>query len=112
KAPEGQRAAISAAGLSHETARHGWRVVQHEDGSRDSVFWRREDANEQEPEDVIERIADRLAVVKPVVVPPYEGTARDDLLNFLPLFDVHLSMRVGDYGTAQAVNRLLQGASD
>lgn len=112
KAPEGQRAAISAAGLSHETARHGWRVVQHEDGSRDSVFWRREEDTTSEPEDVIERIAERLAVVKPVVVPTYAGTAREDLLNFLPLFDVHLSMRVGDYGTAQAVDRLLAGGAD
>lgn len=111
KASEGQRQAIAVTGLSHGVARHGWRVVQHEDGSRDSVFWRSEDA-EDEPEDIVDRIADRLERIKPATVQPYSGTAREDLLNFLPLFDVHLSMRVGDYGTHDAVQRLINGGGD
>ena len=51
-APEGQKAATEAAGLDIGTARHGWRVIPREDGGRDSVFWKAEDAAPDPPEPV------------------------------------------------------------
>ena len=36
----GQAEAMSASGLDISNARHGWRIIQHADGSKDSVFWK------------------------------------------------------------------------
>lgn len=111
QAPEGQKAAIEASGLDIGTAKHGWRVVQHEDGSRDSVFWK-DEAEEQDPGDVLERIADRLENIRPAPAIRRPGSTRTDIRNFVPTSDVHLSMRVGDYGTAACVDRLKTGMAD
>lgn len=111
-APEGQKAAVEAAGLDIGTAKAGWRVIQHEDGSRDSVYWRAPEAAAEQPEDVLDRIADRLNNIRPAPAIKRVVTPASNLRNFIPLFDVHLSMRVGSYGTAQAVDRLRTGARD
>ncbi|MGB1215054.1 MAG: helix-turn-helix domain-containing protein [Pikeienuella sp.] len=110
-APEGQKAALEVSGLDVGTARHGWRVIRHNDGSRDSVFWKAEDS-ETSPEDVLEQISDRLDNIRPAPAIHRPEQTRSDIRNFLPLFDVHLSMRVGDYGTTQCVDRLKNGVTD
>lgn len=107
-APPGQKAAIEVSGLDMNTAKSGWRVIQHEDGSRDSVYWRAEQATEC-PEDVLERIADRMNAVLPAPSIRRPKSPSSELRNFIPVSDVHLSMRVGQYGTAQAVDRLREG---
>jgi hypothetical protein len=88
EAPEGQQAAVEATGLDYSTAKHGWRVIQHEDGSRDSVFWKAPDL----PDDTLERIRDAFEGLTPAepVTPP-EKTI-DSLLTLYPVFDMHLGM--------------------
>lgn len=109
--PEGAKSAIETTGLSADTAHHGWRIVQHEDGSRDSVFWKVPAAEGETPEDVLDQIAERLDRVQAATIPNAPPTAAD-IRNFLPLFDVHLGMRAGDFGTDVAVKRLLTGITD
>ena len=84
---------ISAAtetGLSLESARHGWRRVQREDGGFDSVFWR------QSPEDTehsmraaLNAMLEEIQPAKPVPVP---APANAGLLNLFVLTDAHIGM--------------------
>jgi hypothetical protein len=64
------------------------------------------------PEELADRIADRLnrVIAAPVVQKPKQASA--DLLNFVPWYDVHMGMRAGEYGTAAAVQRLREGTRD
>lgn len=64
----------------------------------------------QAPDDIIERIADRVERIFPIPAIQRPTQTASNLCNFFPLFDVHLSMRVGDYGTSAAVDRLREGA--
>ena len=111
-ASEGHVAALEATGLDPERAKFGWRIIQHEDGSRDSVFWDAREEDHNSPEDVVDQIADRLNKVKPAPAIKRPKQTASNLRNFLPLFDVHMSMRIGDYGTADAVERLRAGSED
>jgi len=67
---------------------------------------------EETPEDIADRIADRInkIVAAPAVQRP--KACSSSLLNFLPMYDVHLGQRVGSFGTAQAVERLREGVRD
>jgi hypothetical protein len=67
---------------------------------------------EETPEDIADRIADRIngIVAAPAIQRP--ASCSSDLLNLLPIFDVHLGQRVGSFGTAQAVDRLREGFRD
>ena len=67
---------------------------------------------EETPEDVAERIAERMNGIVAAPAIPAPAACADDLLNFLPLYDVHLGQRVGSFGTAQAVERLRIGVND
>lgn len=89
----------------------GWRKTKNADGTSDSVFWKNTD-NEESAEDIADRIASRMERVAaaPAILAP--RTERHDLINFIPLFDVHLSMKVGDYGTHDAVKRITDGMND
>ena len=107
-APEGQKAAIETAGLDINSAKHGWRVIRHEDGSRDSVFWK----SEQTPDDIGERIKAVLEDIKPappVTAPTHRAS---DLLTVYPIADAHIGMRAWgkeageDYDTDIATKRL------
>jgi len=112
EAPEGIKAALEVSGLDMTNAHSGWRIIQHKDGSRDSVYWVKPKEDGPQPDDIADRIADRLNRVQPAPAIKRPPAARSDLRNFIPLFDVHLSMRVGTYGTAQAVERLRTGTAD
>lgn len=87
-----------------------WAKTKDEDGNSFSVLLKPD--NTIEAEDVLERISDRLERITPAPYIARPKETRSDLCNLLPLFDVHLSMRVGDYGTAEAVQRLQDGSSD
>ena len=68
--------------------------------------------SEGQPEDVLDRIQDRLQNILPAPMVKRPDQTRTDIRNFVPAFDVHLSMRVGDYGTAECVSRLKMGMAD
>lgn len=89
EAPEGQKAAIEASGLDIGTAKHGWRVIQHEDGSRDSVFWKAEAADRKQ---FLDDLKEAFSDIKPVAAidPPSNGLA--DLMTVYPLMDAHIGM--------------------
>ena len=88
-----------------------WAKTKSADGTSFSVLLKPE-AIQAEPEDILARISDRLDAIKPAPFIKRVVTPSSDLRNFVPLFDVHLSMRIGNYGTAQAVERLQTGGRD
>lgn len=88
-APDGQQKAIEVSGLDIDRAKHGWRVIQHEDGSRDSVFWKSDSADEQN--DLLERIADAFQSV-PAYRPNPIAPVNDALMTVYPLYDMHAGM--------------------
>ena len=67
---------------------------------------------EETPEDIAERIADRINGITAAPAVQRPAACSSDLLNLLPIFDVHLGQRVGSFGTAQAVERLREGFRD
>lgn len=108
-ASEGQQAALEATGLDPDRAKFGWRIVQHDDGSRDSVFW---DARGEAAEDTLEAIREAVAGIPATqrVKPPKNSNA--DLLTLIPVADLHTGMMAWgaetgeDYNTKKAVARL------
>jgi hypothetical protein len=110
--PQGQQDAILHSGLSLGTAKAGWRKIKNDDGSSDSVYWRAETEEGETPEDLAERIAEKMNNIRPAPAITRIVQTDRDLRNFIPLFDVHLSMRVGEYGTADAIDRLRTGIGD
>ena len=110
KASEGQKAAIEASGLDISSAKHGWRVVQHEDGSRDSVFWKAEQEGEA---DIAERIKAALGDLPAAEPTPPPHLKAKDLLTLYPIADAHIGMMAWgnetgeDYDTAKAQKRLV-----
>jgi hypothetical protein len=112
EAPQGQREAILHSGLDIGIAKAGWRKVKNADGTADSVYWRAPDDEESAPEDLAERIADKMNKIRPAPAIKRPAKTSSKFRNFMPLFDVHMSMRIGDYGTADAVDRLRLGSLD
>tara|TARA_B110000902_G_scaffold153794_1_gene176667 strand:+ start:512 stop:1660 length:1149 start_codon:yes stop_codon:yes gene_type:complete len=110
--PRGQRDAILHSGLSVGTAKAGWRKIKNDDGTSDSVYWRAESDIEETPENIAERIAEKMEKIRPAPAIKRIVQTTRELRNFVPVFDVHLSMRVGDYGTADAIDRLRHGIDD
>lgn len=96
-------AASSAVGTNMVPSLAWAKTKADENGMSYSVLLKPEPVS---PEDIADRIADRMnkIVCAPAIQRPAQTSS--DLLNFLPLFDVHLGQRVGSYGTAQAVERL------
>ncbi len=110
---DGAKHAMNAASLNGAEIKGGWKRVQHEDGSFDTVRWSAPEADEvEQPEDVLDRIADRLEKIRPAPAIRRPGSTSTSIRNFVPVSDVHLSMRVGDYGTAACVDRLKTGMAD
>lgn len=107
----GAQNVVQRAGLSGKEARGGWIHDYDEDGKKvGTTRWSVDDQEAQE--DLLERIADRMSrvVASPAIKRPTQ--TRSDVLNFVPLFDVHLGQKVGSYGTADAVARLQEGFRD
>lgn len=111
RASPGQLSAVEATGLDLATAKHGWRIVQHEDGSRDSVFWKAEDID---PQDMLDALKDAVSTIPKVrPVSPPQGVD-DDLLTLIPVADLHAGMMAWgretgeDYNTKIATTRLTE----
>jgi hypothetical protein len=108
---EGAKHVVARAKLDAREAKGGWIHDYDADGKK--IGTTRWSVDERElTEDVLGRIADRMSQIAPAPVIEKPEHTRSDLLNFVPLFDVHLGMRVGDYGTAEAVERLKHGFRD
>jgi hypothetical protein len=108
---EGASAVVSRAGLKPKEAKGGWIHNYDDDGKKvGTTRWSVDEA--ELTEDRLERIAERMSRVLPIPAIQRPQEARSDLLNFIPLFDVHLGMKVGSYGTAEAVQRLQSGFRD
>jgi hypothetical protein len=87
-ASPGQREAAAHANLSIAQATHGWRVIKHEDGSRDSVFWKAPEL----PDDTLRRIRAAFEGMKPAkaIAPPKQ--TQDNLCAVFPVMDLHFGM--------------------
>ena len=109
--PDGIKQALHNTKLEGSKPAFGWRKIKNKDGTSDSVFWKATEEAEA-VEDIADRIADRMnkVVAAPYIMVP--ASPRDDLVNFIPLFDVHLSMRTSSFGIQEAVKRLQYGFSD
>lgn len=89
EAPEGQKAAIEVSGLDITSAKHGWRVVKHKDGSRDSVFWTADTT--ENPQDIAEALKEGLADA--LRAEPYTAPKADaDLMAVFPVADLHIGL--------------------
>lgn len=96
----GQAAAMEVSGLDVLNARHGWRVVQHENGSRDSVFWKADEAEEQGAFlDAIREAFDGLSPAQVIPAPTYSDA---DLLTIYPIADAHIGMRAWSRETGES----------
>ena len=113
--PNGVQEALESTGIDPSMARGGWKRVEGEDGSFNSVYWRMPD---QETEDALSRITEILSDIpaaKPVKTPDH---SEDDLLNVVNVSDLHSGMladpeEVGQgYKTQGAVDRLTNWAGD
>lgn len=100
--------AMSEVGMQDAGVLHsGWIKT---DGA--SLYFQMPEGEGESVEDIADRIADRMNKVQPAPYIQRPKTTEKGKLNFVPLYDVHLGMRIGDYGTAAAVDRVRQGAFD
>jgi len=109
-ADPGVREAVEATGLSLNTARHGWRRVQSEDGNWNSVFWKMED---DEVEALTERLTDAFNNVQPAKAVKAPKHTMSEFMTVYPLYDLHFGMYAfgpetgaQDYDTEIACNNL------
>lgn len=115
-APEGQIAAIEFAGLNIDRAKHGWRVLHHPNGDRESVFWKAED-DEGAFADILEEVREAIGELMHGKRPqlPDRFETREGGLLFLSPADVHigkLSVQAETgvtYNTDIAAHRLAEG---
>jgi hypothetical protein len=108
---EGALGVVQSAKLSPIEARGGWLHSYDTEGKKiGATRWAAPDDGVAD-DDIIERIAERMSRVlaAPIIARP---PPRDEGLNFIPVFDFHMGMRVGSYGTAEAVSRLKSGFRD
>jgi hypothetical protein len=108
---EGARNVVDRAKLKPSEAKGGWIHDYDADGKKvGTTRWAVDETELRD--DILERIADRMSRVIPAPVIQRPDATRSDMLNFVPLFDVHLGMRVGSFGTEEAVSRLQRGFRD
>jgi hypothetical protein len=98
-----QEVGMQDAGVLHS----GWIKT---DGA--SLYFQMPDSEGESVESVADRISDRMNKVKPAPYIHRPKVTDKDKLNFVPLYDVHLGMRIGSYGTASAVDRIREGVFD
>lgn len=86
----GAQMAVDHASLSGVEAKAGWRVIQHEDGSRDSVYWRAPEVQAEDAADRIRSILEGLSPAEPIKAPRLSDA---DLCTVYPIADRHQGMR-------------------
>lgn len=89
----GHAAALENTGLGVERAKFGWRIVQHDDGSRDSVFWdARSAVDEVDPVSITDAIKDALSGVGRAISQPVVTTLAKDICVVFPVADLHMGL--------------------
>lgn len=107
-APEGVQNAVRNVGIDNMAiVSGGWLKTKEA-----SIQFRLPRQEAEPPEDIAERIADRINRIQPAPEVHRRLPTSSQFRNFIPLFDVHLSMRVGSYGTAACVDRLREGTEE
>lgn len=100
--------AMSEVGMQDASVLHsGWIKT---DGA--SMYFQMPPDKGEQPEGIAERIADRMNKVHPAPHIQRPKVTETNKMNFVPLYDVHMGMRIGDYGTAASVNRIREGVFD
>lgn len=101
--------ALDRTGITPETAKFGYRRVKDQDGSFNTVFWK---LPQDAQNDVLDRIREAMADVRPL--PPVKAPEHvtEDLLTLYPIADLHAGMQAWgretgeDYDTKIAIERL------
>ena len=107
----GSRDAMESAGLNGVEIKGGWRRVQHEDGSFDTVRWSAPPVNGDV--DILEKIRDVFADLPVAPVVPSPNFKAKDLMTAYLISDAHLGMmswgkETGeDYDTKKGADRLV-----
>lgn len=100
--------AMSEVGMQDASVLHsGWIKT---DGA--SMYFQMPPDKGEQPEDLADRIVDRINKVHLAPYIQIPKVTETNKLNFVPLYDVHMGMRIGDYGTAASVNRIREGVFD
>jgi hypothetical protein len=87
--PEGVRDALARTGLTHGSARRGWRRVKDPDtGSFNSVYW----DTKADAESVLERIRDAMHDIPTAPPVALDAVPDADLLNLIAIADAHIGM--------------------
>jgi len=81
--------ALTRTGIDPGSARFGYRRVQNDDGSFDTVMWRME---EEEARDYAEALADAFSGIKPMKPVKAPLTTLRDFCTLYPYTDVHAGM--------------------
>lgn len=103
---QGAQGAMESAGLNGVEIKGGWRRVQHEDGSFDTVRWSAPEVYESG--EFLNAIAEALEDVKPL--PPISVATPEggkDVCNFLPLADLHCGSEYGNPEYETQLNDLI-----
>lgn len=93
RAPQGQKEAINNSGLDINSAKHGWRKVQNDDGSSDSVFWKAEidpEVKARTLDEIIEKMNEQILPAPALIKPPKAGD--DELMAVFPVADLHIGL--------------------
>jgi hypothetical protein len=106
--PDGIRDALERTGIDPEHARFGYRRVKGDDGGFNTVMWRIPDAP---TESIVDRLHAAFEGIRPAPPIPREAKGSPELLDLIPIADLHLGMRAPGHGTADAVERLRSGAA-
>lgn len=91
EASVGQKQAVEHAGLDIEGAKHGWRVIVHADGSRDSVFWKAGSENDN-PINLATLIKEAMQDIAPAVPLPLQYASQPDIISVFPVADLHIGL--------------------
>lgn len=91
QASQGQLAALEVSGLDITGAKHGWRVIVHPDGSRDSVFWKAGSEND-DPMKLVDAIKDAMESVAPAIPFAKPTQIDEDIISVFPVADLHIGL--------------------
>lgn len=109
EASDGQTAALETTGLDISQARHGWRIiVDPVTGSRDSVFWKATNNEDDDPVNLAEAIMSSLKDIPKFSLIPSPKNLPKDLCTFIPLADLHVGGEYGDPKYLTVVNEAIE----
>lgn len=97
--PDGVHDALRKTGLSIDVARGGYRRVESEDGSFNTVFWRIPD---EEKEDLMEAIHEAFTDIPEAVACEAPDFNDEDLCTFYLIVDHHLAMHAWGRQTGES----------